>query len=147
MNIASTQYSVNTQSFDIYVSGCNPPHCKDCHNPLLFDFNVGTDYFKIQQSMFKKIKEFDSLIKNIFIYGGEPLDQDRIYSMLVDLCYFKLPIWLFTKYELNLIPSHIKEICSYIKTGRYDNTLLSDDHYSFGIKLASTNQIINEMKK
>jgi hypothetical protein len=35
MNIASIDYSPSTESLDIYVSGCNKPHCNGCHNPDL----------------------------------------------------------------------------------------------------------------
>ena len=45
MKIAGTQFTLKTKSFEIYVSGCaGNPHCKGCHNPETWDFNVGEEF-------------------------------------------------------------------------------------------------------
>ena len=42
MNIVSTQYTLSTKSLEIYLAGCSgQPKCKGCHNPMLWDFNMG----------------------------------------------------------------------------------------------------------
>ena len=42
MNILGTQYTLKHKAFEIYVAGCNgSPHCKGCHNPESWDFNLG----------------------------------------------------------------------------------------------------------
>jgi len=152
MKIASTQYSLNTQSFEIYLSGCkgnNGVHCNGCHNPELWRFDIGeeydTNYFLKIKS---KVKEFDILIKNIYILGGEPLDNttDEISELLFELNTLDKDIWLFTHYEINKVPQYVKYYCSYIKTGSYIPELECDDNIVFGIKLATSNQKIYKME-
>ena len=88
-----------------------------------------------------KIKIFDSLIDNIMIFGGEPLDQnqDELIHMLFDLKSLNKNIWIFTRYKLNEIPKEIKYLCDYIKTGRYISEL---SYMQYGINLATKNQKI-----
>lgn len=149
MNIAATQYSLNTKSFEIYVAGCSG-NCKGCHNPELKDFNVGqhmtTDGLK---RMVQKIQEFDTLVDNIWVLGGEPLDQDLddLKILLESIQRINKPIWLFTRYDLSNIPKDIKLLCDYIKTGAYLPELLSDDNTQFGITLATSNQKIHKINR
>ena len=44
MNIAEMQFDYSRMSLDIFVTGCNPPHCVGCHNSELWDFEVGYPY-------------------------------------------------------------------------------------------------------
>jgi anaerobic ribonucleoside-triphosphate reductase activating protein len=151
MKIASTQYSLNTQSFEIYLSGCKGDdgvHCNGCHNPELWDFNIGEEYNTSYFSRLKtKIKEFDLLIKNIYILGGEPLDNtpNELSELLFELKTLDKDIWLFTHYEIDEIPEYVKNYCKYIKTGRYIPELKSDNNIQYGIKLASSNQKIYKL--
>lgn len=146
MNILGTSYTLQHNSLDIYLAGCSgSPHCVGCHNPESWDFNKGTpydlDYFTIIK---QKVETFDSLINNIMIFGGEPLDQKLLdfLDFLLDLKKLQKRIWLFTRYELSEIPDYIKHLCDYIKTGRYDPNLLVEDNIQYGIKLATSNQKI-----
>lgn len=147
LNILATQYTLATKSFEIYVAGCNGnPHCSSCHNAESWNFNQGTkyteDYFK--QKIESKVKEFNELINNIMIFGGEPLDQDHneLMSMLNDLDKLNLPIWIFTRYDIKDVPEEIKEYCDYIKCGRYLPELTTETNNQYGIKLATSNQKI-----
>lgn len=143
MNVVSVDYSIGTKSLDIFVSGCKPPHCTGCHNPELRDFSVGEEYSeKIIDRIKKYIKDYDSLIDNIFIMGGEPIDQD-IYSLrhlLRECSFLNKKVWLFTRYSLNKVPMNIKICCNYIKCGRYIKELPKIEQY--GITLSSNNQKI-----
>ena len=38
----------------------------------------------------------------------------------------------------------IKELCDYIKTGEYDESLKCENNIQYGIKLATSNQKINK---
>lgn len=70
--------------------------------------------------------------------GGEPMHSEGIYDLLSSLrygTYFK--IWLYTSYEIDEIPLEIKELCDFIKTGRYDCTRKLE-----GERLSSSNQKI-----
>lgn len=142
MHIVATQYSMSTQSLDIYFSGCNPPHCSGCHNAELHEFGALNNYKDKLPDIIEKIKEFSLIIKNIFILGGEPLDQnlDQLFLFIKELKKCDKNIWLFTKYSLIQVPETIKELCDYIKSGRFEIDNISDDNIQFGIKIASNNQ-------
>lgn len=149
MNIASTDFTLKHNSFDIYVSGCNGPHCSGCHNPELFSFCVGKEYNQEYFNLIlNKIKRFDKLIKNIMIFGGEPLDQKKedINDLLLNLSVMtNKNIWLFTKYSFENVSINYPNILSYlhyIKCGKYDENKLTDNNIQYGIKLASSNQKI-----
>ena len=146
MNIIIT-YTLQYRSLDIYVSGCNPPHCIGCHNLELWDFNIGKPYnFNLIKEY---IEDFNMLIDKIMIFGGEPLDQnyDELITMLKDLQQFNKEIWLFTKYNIDEVPFEILKLCDYIKCGRYIKELVCDDNQQYGINLATSNQIIYKIEK
>jgi anaerobic ribonucleoside-triphosphate reductase activating protein len=148
MNIASTQYSLNTQSFEIYLSGCKGC-CKGCCNPELKDFNIGE---KITHSLIKqivnKVNLFNDIVNNIWILGGDPLDQNIIN--LVNLLFFlkqgtNKKIWIFTRYPIEQIDEMIKCLSDYIKCGEYLEELKCNDNIQFGIRLATSNQKIYKL--
>ena len=145
MNILSTQYTLSNKALEIYVAGCNgQPHCTNCHNPQSWNFNLGKEWNKEKANIIFKIGCFPNMIENIMIFGGEILDQDlnEVEQLLLFLDRFDLPIWLFTRYSLEDVPSFVKEYCTYIKCGRYNESLRTDDNIQYGIKLATSNQHI-----
>lgn len=147
MNILSTQYTLSNKALEIYVAGCNgQPHCTNCHNPMSWDFNLGEEYHigYFNNNIRNKINQFDDLIDNIMIFGGEPLDQpyDYLTDMLYDLKSLNKSIWLFTRYDIEDVDIVIKNYCDYIKCGRYIESLRTDDNIQYGIKLATSNQKI-----
>lgn len=147
MNIVSTQFNLNNKTLEIYLSGCYG-NCYNCHNPELKDFNIGNYYLNKLLDIIKKIKAFDSLIDNIWILGGEPLDQNHneLIKMLINLKQTNKKIWLFTRYEIDEISEEIIECCDYIKTGKYIPELTTDDNIQCGIKLATSNQKIYKIE-
>lgn len=144
MNIISLEYTLKYRSLDIYISGCKTK-CDGCHNPESWNFNQGDEY---NQSILDKIEEYvnlsGSLIKDIMIFGGEPLDNnhDELFKLLSDIKQFNKEIWLFTSKEINEVPDNIKELCTYIKTGKYNKNLRCESNEQFGINLATSNQKI-----
>lgn len=140
--IVSTQFNINNQALEIYFSGCNQ-YCKGCHNPELRDFNLGNHYLDCIKQIQNKIQEFDVLIKNIWILGGEPLDNDN-----GDILYFlnKMPkdkkTWLFTSYDFEKVPDKFKEVFDYIKCGKYEENLRVPENLWHGVNLISSNQKI-----
>lgn len=145
MNIASTQYSLNTESFEIYVSGCYG-NCKGCFNPILKDFSIGSPLVLQLPSIIEKIKENDLVIKKIWILGGEPLDQstDELVELLNALKFLNKELWVYTRHSLESVDNRIKELCDYIKCGEYREDLRTEDNIQYGIKIASSNQKINK---
>jgi len=146
MNIVSTQYTLSTKSLEIYLAGCSgQPKCKGCHNPELWDFNIGEDWKSRFLDIINKCNNFIDVLDNIMIFGGEPLDNDKyeVIDFLEELnTETTLDIWLFTRYELDEIDNDIKHMCNYIKCGRYIEELSTDDNIQYGIKLATSNQHI-----
>ena len=150
MNILGTSYTLKHNSLDIYIAGCSgSPHCVGCHNPESWDFTKGIKYdYDYYIGIKTKAEIFDSLITNIMIFGGEPLDQNlwNLLDFLTDLKTLNKKIWLFTRYDIDEIPVSIQELCSYIKTGRYIEELKTDNNIQYGIKLSTSNQKITNME-
>lgn len=147
MNVLATQYTLCNKALEIYIAGCNgDPHCEDCHNPESWDFSLGSaltlGYFS--KNIGAKINEFSTLIENIMIFGGEPLDQppSDLEELLSLLSFSNKKIWIFTRYPIEEVPDFVKHYCDYIKCGKYEKNLTSDNNIQYGIKLASNNQKI-----
>ncbi|MDE6285199.1 MAG: 4Fe-4S cluster-binding domain-containing protein [Bacilli bacterium] len=147
MNIIATQFTMKYGSFEIAVSGCkgkNGIHCKGCHSPETWDFNLGEEWKTYEGRISQKIKRFSNLIKWIWVYGGEPNDNNpkELEELLTFLKSFDLPIVLFTSYDFNAVPAFEKELCDYIKCGEYIEELRTEDNIQYGIQLATSNQKI-----
>jgi len=154
MNILATQYTLSLKSLDIYISGCSgSPHCEGCHNPESWNFNLGQEYNSeyFEKYIYDKCIEFNYIIKNIMIFGGEPLDNSHedLKVMLSDIKTNlpNIPLWLFTRYDINDVPNFIKEYCDYIKCGRYLPEQKTEDNIQYNIKLATSNQKIYKKGK
>jgi organic radical activating enzyme len=147
LHISATQYTLSTSSLDIYFSGCNPPHCKECQNPELWKFVNENNYIKKFNDIKEKVKNFNTLVKNIMLFGGEPLDQnhDEFLDFLNRLKTLNKKIYLFTRYDIDEVPENIKALCNYIKCGRYLPELKTDDNIMYGITLATSNQTIHKL--
>ena len=144
-NIIAIDYSMATQSMDIFFSGCNMgKHCPGCHNAEAWDFNVGKDWKQWIFQINDNVKKFGPMIKRIFILGGEPLDQDpQQFMLFMDaIKEYKKELWLFTRYELKDIEPEVRKKFDYIKTGPYKEELSSSTHVCFNVRLATTNQRI-----
>lgn len=148
MNILATQYTLQYKSLDVYIAGCkgnNGKHCVGCHNPESWEFNQGNKYNKEYYNKIQtKINNFNNMIENIMIFGGEPLDQDHdeLLHLLFDLKTLSKQVWLFTRYNIENIPSEIKKLCDYIKCGAYEPKLKTDNNIMYKVKLATSNQKI-----
>jgi len=151
IRIAATQYTLLHRCLEIYLAGCKAdPHCKDCHNPELWSFDVGEPYNDALRDKIKnKVLGFEELIDKIWILGGEPMDNDtkELEYLLRDLKELNVDIWLWTRYDLYDVPGRIEKLCSYIKTGRYIPELHTEDNIQYGVKLESSNQNIYKVKK
>lgn len=118
----------NKSAIEIYVSGCKgylnkngeTVHCKNCHNPQLWNFNQGK---KFDYSTLCYIRERSDLFECISFLGGEPLDGDlEEFEVLIKFLrqiFDDKEFWLFSRYELTDIPKFCKDCFDYIKVGRY----------------------------
>lgn len=147
MRIFKYDFNLHTSSIDFYISGCNPPHCKNCHNPELFDFNNGIKYNEFLLNNYNDIIKRLYFVSNIMIFGGEPLDQNIIglEDFLKIIYKYNKPIWLFTKYEYREVPLNILRYLSYIKCGRFNSDLEPIYLPDFNITLGSSNQYIKKL--
>ncbi len=143
-NLAAVRYTLKDRSLDIYVSGCkgeNGVHCHNCHNPQIWDENFGRPWDTFKQSILESISKSGSMVKSIRIYGGEPLEKSEtdLEVFLDFLTGFNLPIWLFTRFELENVPKRILMRLDYIKCGPYDETQKGEVTY-YGVTLQTLNQ-------
>jgi len=151
MNIVATQYNLEHRALEIYVSGCTL-HCKNCHNPELQNFDTGTPYETWIDKLDRKMIDFADIIDNIWILGGEPLDQDvwNLKDLLYNMSLHGKKIWIFTGYNYNRAAErgsiNMWALVNYLKYGAYKDDDLTDDNIQFGVKLASGNQGIKELK-
>jgi len=126
-NLAATRYSLGEHALEIYVSGCkgeNGVHCKNCHNPQIWDEQFGRPWETYKKSITESVEKAGALVQSIRIYGGEPLEkpEDDLIRFLGFLRGFQLPLWLFTRFTLENVPKQILAYLEYIKCGAYDET-------------------------
>ena len=150
-NLSAVRYTLRDRSLDIYVSGChgeNGIHCKNCHNPQLWDDNFGRPWDTYKDSITESIEKAGDLVQSIRIYGGEPLEKPEtdLLELISFIQGFKLPIWLFTRFELESVPKRILESLDYIKCGPYDESQKGEVTY-YGVTLATLNQVIYKKGK
>jgi len=150
MNILTTQFVPDLQRFELYLAGCkgvNGVHCKGCHNPQSWNFNNGKI---ITKDVLDRIIEkcYTNIVKNIWILGGEPLDQPLVeLEYLLDA--FKgtnKPLWLFTRYNYQEVPQSVLNRLNYIKVGAYKEELRTNTNNMYGVQLATSNQKILKLK-
>lgn len=141
--------STNGVAIEIYVAGCNKGkgYCDGCHSPHLWDEDQGRPmneefYENLIDYMQSKEWQFD----NIVLLGGEALDnpKEEILDFVQQMKILDKPLWLYTHFELNEIDEEVKQSFDYIKTGRYDESKIDDDHTSYGVCLKTNNQKINK---
>lgn len=147
MNISYIDYSIGTESLDIFFAGCRN-HCKDCCNPELMSFDSGTNYVEWLPKITNYLENYKGLIKNIFLVGGSPNHQDPedMETFLEGLhrrCE-NINIFLFCGEDFKDVQPIFKEYCNFIKCGAYIPELICDNNIQHGIKLATSNQKIYE---
>ena len=145
INLATTQYTLSTKTFEVYISGCKVHPCKNCYSPELWDENVGEKLDNVvYKTLMYKIEKSLDMIDNLMICGGEILEKpkEEIIELIKFLQQYKKPIWLYTRFKLKTVDKDILKELDYIKCGQYDETKKTDDNILFGIKLASSNQKI-----
>ena len=145
MRIAGTEINLAFKAFEVYVSGCKPPHCKGCHNEELWTFNVG-DCWNMEKAdqLHAKAEELHSagLADYAWILGGEPLDQNLkdLSELVRRMSRAGLKIVLWTHYDS--IPEEIASLIDYIKSGPYIAGQKEYVEPVFGVKLANPEQKI-----
>lgn len=145
MHIAGMDYYLGRKCLEIYISGCNSPHCFKCHNPGLQNFSSDDNLEQSQKEIYLKIAT--GMVEEIHLLGGEPLDQDlkKLKELIIFIKTFKkynIKIWLWTKYDDYMDRIDFLHLIDYVKYGRYEKDLPSYTDKNTGIVLASNNQKI-----
>ena len=145
-NIAAVRFTLRDRSLDIYISGCrgeNGVHCRNCHNPQIWDEQFGRPWDSYKSSITESVQKAGDLVQSIRIYGGEPLEkpEDDLIRFLGFLRGFQLPLWLFTRFELENVSKQTLAYLDYIKCGAYDEEQLGNVEF-YGVTLPTKNQVI-----
>jgi len=153
MYISATQFNLEHSALEIYISGCDF-HCKNCHNPELWEFEVGEPAINYLPRIIYKANESGNLVKRIWFLGGEPLHQGSLFPQYVSVLRSQIKdkeFWLWTGYEYAELSKQIKELFDYFKCGKYDEKLLTENLFyeekDLKIKLSSSNQYIIKKEK
>lgn len=149
MNLLGVEYSLSRRAIEVFLAGCNAPHCKGCHLPESWDFNGGEP---ITASVIERLQEMaytaGDLVDKFMIMGGEPTHQqlDELLPFLQSLEDTGKEIWLFTRNVLQDVPEEVLPYLSKIKCGPYVDTLKCSGYISHGVELASSNQMIYDLR-
>lgn len=87
----------------LFVSGCTH-HCKECFNPMTWDFNYGAPFTEETESRLIVLLEPD-YIDGLSLLGGEPMEPGNQRVLLPFLrkvkdIYPDKNIWCYTGYTL-----------------------------------------------
>jgi organic radical activating enzyme len=92
-----------------------------------------------------KLRVNQWIVKNIFIMGGEPLDQEvselQAFLQELQMAIVEQKIWLFTGKDLVEVPLAVIPYLDFLKTGRHIPAL-SPVTLRHGVQLSSSNQKI-----
>ena len=148
LQIAHIDYSITTKSLDIFTIGCDG-HCTGCCNPEIKSWDLkGLSVFEVLDKVMELNSRYDNLIERVIIVGGDPVDAYSKYPFDMQTLLKGVksvtgkPVYLFTRHGLPLIPQDLKDLVDYIKSGEYKPELTCDDNTQYGIKLATSNQVI-----
>ena len=125
----------------IIATSCSN-RCRGCFNQHLKDAET---YLRYADEVIEEVKQNpfnDGIILGGLEWSEQPDDMIALVSCAT-AAQPKVMIYTgLTEEEFyRRVPSHYLHSC-YIKFGKYDEKHLSDNHTSFGVKLASTNQYI-----
>lgn len=129
-------------AFTIWFSGCSQK-CEGCYNQKLWDPNAGKKH-DVNTVMFaiSKQREYSGVDDVVFL-GGEPMEQDAtdLTTLAQKLSDAGFKIWLYTSWEIDEIPTSVKQYMYTIKCGKFEQSLKCD-----GIP-SSTNQAFYRKNK
>lgn len=125
----------------IIATSCSN-RCRGCFNQHLKDAET---YLRYADEVIEEVKQNpfnDGIILGGLEWSEQPDDMIALVSCAAAAGLKVMVYTGLTEEEFyHLVPSHYLHNC-YIKFGKYDEKHLSDNHTSFGVKLASTNQYI-----
>lgn len=118
-------------------------HCRGCFHQDRFNTPI---YEEELEDIIDKIKE-NPFTNGIVLGGFEWTEQyEELLAVIEGALANDLEVILYTHYTIDDIKREYNQLLQYkgiyIKCGEYDDTKLSANYTSYGVPLASTNQII-----
>ena len=121
----------------VFFQGCDL-HCVGCQNPSSWDVRQGTE---MEVDDLVNILEQNSFNKKVTISGGEPLLQKvALLELVKRLDEFDIAV--YTGHDEKEIPQELYRYITYIKTGRFEQNLMTTITPFVG----STNQVFRKIK-
>lgn len=126
----------------IWAKDCHR-HCPGCFHQDRFNTPI---YEEDVKELIHRVRQ-DPFTQGVVLGGFEWTEQyEELLAVIEEALKVNLNVILYTHYTIKDISTMYKELLKYkgiyIKCGEYDNTRLSNTHTSYGVPLASTNQII-----
>jgi len=121
-------------SLAINISGC-PYKCRGCHSQYLWEYRGNF----ISEDLDSLLDKYKNYITCVCFMGGDQ-NIEELKSLLERVKKAGLTTCLYTGCEHLYDLKQIINVCDYIKCGKYDETLLTDNNIQYGVKLASSNQ-------
>jgi anaerobic ribonucleoside-triphosphate reductase activating protein len=126
----------NEISLVINVSGC-PYKCKGCHSQYLWEY----DGEYLSEELKDILDFYEGMITCVCFMGGNQNTQELL-EHLKAIKEKNLKTCLYSGCEsLNNVEILLPHL-DWVKIGRYDKSLRTDDNVQYGIKLATSNQHI-----
>lgn len=95
----------------LWLSGCDH-HCKGCHNPESWDFNVGKPFGEAEINNIKQLLK-NPYIKGLTLTGGDPIyhsSNETLLSFLKDVKndYKDKTIWCYTGFTFEQLSKNLR---------------------------------------
>lgn len=154
LTIIGSEFNPTHNAFEIYVSGCKR-HCPGCHNPEAQAFGKGKSAHLWMRE--NRYKFATGTFSRVWLLGGDLMDQapHEAHEFIRDLRKAMKPgmeLWLWTGHELDDIPTRLRSMFDWIKTGDYredlpGHTVVYDGHDGEPrpLVLASNNQQLHRI--
>lgn len=126
----------NEISLVINVSGC-PHKCEGCHSQYLWEYEgnyIAYDFNNI-------LNFYGGMITCVCFMGGEQ-NVDELESYLKYVEEYGLKTCLYSGCDSIEEISELLPYLDWVKIGRYEESLRTDNNVQYGIKLATSNQKI-----
>ena len=126
----------NEISLVINISGC-PYKCKGCHSQYLWEY----DGEYISEGLKDILDFYDGMITCVCFMGGNQNTQELL-EYLKSIKKKNLKTCLYSGCESLNDVEILLPYLDWVKIGRYDESLRTEDNIQYGIKLATSNQHI-----
>lgn len=122
----------NETTLAFNISGC-PYHCNGCHSQYLWEYRGDN----LIENMERIINKYNGYITCVCFMGGDQNVNELIEALKI--CK-NMGLKTCVYSGASKIAISALQYLDWIKLGRYEERLKSDNHIEHGVKLATTNQ-------